>query len=181
MNDSTAADSATSAAPPSTTSASDWDDRVNAFWDRADDSDTEGTLAAMSALVSERPSTDAAGIYEWASVHDFLGLEAEAIPLYRAAIAAGLDAERHPQAVIQLASSLRNVGELDEAITLLSGLDESAVVGSAAQAFLSLVLHDAGRHAEALQVALGALIPTLPLYRSSLTSYAADLHPHPAR
>lgn len=54
----------------------------------------------MKALVDEPPDGDAAALYEWASVHDFLGRETEAIPLYRLALEAGLDDRRRIQALI---------------------------------------------------------------------------------
>lgn len=152
-----------------------WDNRIAAFWDTADDGNPEATLESMRALVAERPSTDAAGIYEWASVHDFLGLEAEAIPLYIASLAAGLDGERKPQAFIQLGSSLRNVGRADEAVDLLAEQKSNEVTGDAAQAFLALALHTAGKPDEALRVALTALAPTLPMYRGAITNYADEL------
>ncbi|MBC9943839.1 tetratricopeptide repeat protein [Leucobacter sp. cx-328] len=152
-----------------------WDDRVDAFWASADDAAPESTLEAMRVLVAERPATDAAGIYEWASVHDFLGLEAEAIPLYMSALAAGLDGEHKPQALIQLGSSLRNVGRADEAVDLLTEQESNEVTGDAAQAFLALALHTAGNPDEALRVALTALAPTLPMYRGAITYYANEL------
>lgn len=56
----------------------------------------------MKALVYDRPDGHAAALYEWASVHDFLGSEMEAIPLYRLALDAGLDYRQRTQALIQL-------------------------------------------------------------------------------
>lgn len=152
-----------------------WEERVAAFWRDADDADPAATLAAMRTLVNERPADDASALYEWASVHDFLGLEAEAVPLYRAALQGALDAHRRSQTVIQLASSLRNVGEADEAIALLEGVPESDALHASARAFLALALHDVGRHADALRVALDALAPHLPAYRRSILDYAAEL------
>lgn len=152
-----------------------WDERIAAFWTLADDSQVEVTLTAMKRLVDERPATDPDALYEWASVHDFLGREAEAVPLYRAALAAGLDGDREPQAVIQLASSLRNVGDPQAAVDLLHGRPQDAVTGSAGQAFLALALYDAGQSRAALQTALRALAPTLPLYSRAVLSYADEL------
>ncbi|RLP71273.1 hypothetical protein D9V30_00955 [Mycetocola reblochoni] len=129
----------------------------------------------MRALVDERPEADAAARYEWASVHDFLGREAEAVPLYLAALDAGLDEVRRPQAVVQLASSLRNTGAAAEVVELLRAEPTSPVTGEASAAFLALALYDAGRPAEALQTALRALVPTLPLYRGALTRYVDEL------
>lgn len=155
--------------------AGDWADRVERFWAEADATRPEAALEGMRRLVAERPPGDAAAQYEWASVHDLLGREAEAVPLYRAAIAAGLDEEREAQASVQLASSLRNVGDPEGAIALLRDLPPSATTGAAPQAFLALALLDAGRAEEALQTALLALAPTLPRYSRAVAKYAAAL------
>lgn len=153
----------------------DWDERVAAFWRDADDTDPDAALDGMRALIADRPAEDPAALYEWASVHDFLGREAEAVPLYRAALARGLDGARRSQAVIQLASSLRNLGETDEAIALLEAVPESDPLHASAHAFLALALHDAGRPADALRIALDTLAPHLPAYRRSILDYAAEL------
>jgi tetratricopeptide (TPR) repeat protein len=156
-----------------------WNDRIASFWATADDSDPDLTMDAMRLLVEERPPADSAALYEWASVHDFLGREREAITLYRAALDAGLSAERESRAVIQLASSLRNVGEARAAADLLEGRADDVATGAAAQAFLALALHDAGEPGAALRVALKALAPTLPLYGRAVASYAEDLTTEP--
>ena len=152
-----------------------WDERVDAFWAGADDTQPEATLSAMRVLVDERPEGDPDAVFEWASVHDFLGFEAEAIVHYRAALAGGLVEPRRRRAVIQLASSLRNVGEPEAAVELLQELKPDDATGSAAQAFLALALWDAGEHAVALRTALLALAPTLPMYRRSVEHYAREL------
>lgn len=152
-----------------------WDERIEAFWEAADDADSERLLAGMRALVAERPAGDPAALFEWAGVHDFLGKEAQAVPLYQQALANGLDGERRPQAVIQLASSLRNIGQAAEAVELLEAMEPDDSVGSAREAFLALALHDAGRATEALTVAVLALQDTLPLYGKVVGFYARDL------
>ena len=156
-----------------------WESRVQEFWAQADDTDPTGTFRSMKALVDEQPDGDGAALYEWASVHDFLGNEAEAIPLYRLALDAGLDDRRKTQALIQLASSLRNVGEFEAAVQVLEDVEESEVAGDAHRAFLALALFDAGRPDQALRVALEALAKTLPLYRRAVSGYAAELLPSP--
>jgi len=79
--------------------------------------------------------------------------------------------------VIQLASSLRNLGEAEESVALLrdelaAGSDE---LDDAVRAFLSLALVSAGREREAVSHALAALAPHLPRYQRSLGAYAQDL------
>ena len=160
-------------------SAAAWEDEVAALWD--DESlDDEARLAPMAAL-AERAPVVAIGLFELAGAHDAAGLEAEADVLYRAATDAGLaeaDPARAAQLVIQHASTLRNLGHVDEAIAMLEAAPEHPSTGAARDAFLALALHAAGRHDEALRVALEALSGSLPLYRRSVLAYAADLtHP----
>ncbi|RIJ52363.1 hypothetical protein DZG00_05225 [Clavibacter lycopersici] len=152
----------------------DWDARITAFWASADDERADETVAGMRALVAERPADDPRALYELACAHDFVGREAEAVPLYRAAIAGGLDPEHRPFAVIQLASSLRNVGEAGEAVALLEAMPDDAHAPGR-DAFLALALHDAGRPTEALAVALRRLAPALPEYGRAVLAYADDL------
>ena len=81
--------------------------------------------------------------------------------------------------MIQLASSLRNLGEAEESVALLTeelaaGSDE---LDDAVRAFLALALTDAGRCPEAVSHALTALAPHLPRYQRSLAAYAQQLAP----
>ena len=153
----------------------DWDERIGTFWREASDIDEQPTLSALRVLIDERPADDAASVFEWASVHDFLGHEAEAIPLYRRALSLGLDETRRSKAQIQLASSLRNLGDASEAIRILEGMESGGNTGDAQQAFLALALFDAGRSGDALRVALMALGKTLPRYGGAITYYAGEL------
>ena len=152
-----------------------WDERVAAFWDRADDERPQQVLDDMRALVGERDADDPEAMFEWASVHDFLGREREAVPLYRKALGLGLSGERLPQAVIQLASSLRNIGRPTAAVELLRSAPPSSITGDALRAFLALALHDCGDHDAALRVALESLAPTLPMYGRVVSRCAAGL------
>lgn len=152
-----------------------WDSRIESFWAAADKAQPEVMLRDMEALISEREIDDSDALYEWASIHDFLGREDEAIPLYQAALAHDLQGPRRPQAIIQLASSLRNIGEPAAAVTLLEKQPTDSVTGDAAQAFLALALRDCGRTDEALRVALRALAATLPIYGKSVAGYAGEL------
>jgi len=159
--------------------SSTWEDRVATFWADADDNEPDRMLAAIAELVAERDDDDPVALYERASVHDFLGREREAIPLYRASLRRGLSGARHTQATIQLASSLRNIGDIGGAISILERVDPDQLAGDAAQAFLALALHDAGRHADALRTVLAPLLPTLSMYRESLAAYADELGQEP--
>jgi len=155
-----------------------WESRVAAVWADAESSSDETVLTRIDALVAERGPDDAAAEFEAASVRDYLGREADAEPLYRAAIANGLDARRHPQAVIQLASTLRNLGRAAEAVDLLEGLlaeHEADEWTTPAAAFLALSLASDGRERDAASVALYALSGSLPVYSGAVRRYALEL------
>jgi len=64
----------------------------------------------MDELVGELSKDDPVGLFERACSRDSTGRSDLAVPLYRSALAHGLSDLRRRRAVIQLASSLRNVG-----------------------------------------------------------------------
>lgn len=154
---------------------SEWEDRVATFWQSADDSKVDETLATMKKLVEELEPTNPLGVFEWASVHDFLGLEPEAIPIYKQALHLGLAGLKREKALIQLASSLRNLGKPDEAVALLESTTFSVETEAAAKAFLALAHFDSGKPSKALSLALLQLYPTGGLYERSIKLYATDL------
>jgi Tetratrico peptide repeat len=113
------------------------------------------------------PADSAVGLYERASAFDSTGHSDLAVPLYRRALEVGLGDDRRRQAVIQLASSLRNLGQASESVALLSaerdrGSDE---LDDAVDAFLALALVDAGREREAVSVALLAVSRHMTRYQ----------------
>ena len=128
----------------------------------------------MDALVAELPAESPVGPYERASAQDSTGHSDLAVPLYRRALELGLDDERRRQAVIQLASSLRNLGQASESVDLLTAEREAGSddLDDAVDAFLALALVDAGREREAVSVALLAVSRHMARYQRSLTNYA---------
>ena len=91
-----------------------WDERIDEVWDDASGEEVgEETIARIDALAAERGLDDARAQFERAGARDSAGRPAEAVELYRHALALGLDDEHRPQCVIQLASSLRNLGAYD--------------------------------------------------------------------
>ncbi|MFJ3901425.1 tetratricopeptide repeat protein [Streptomyces sp. NPDC090025] len=167
-------------------SSHDWETRVAAAWAEADayEDDPAGFRALIAALAAERPEDDAAALFETGAAHDSTGDPEQAVRFYRRALAGGLTGLRRRRAVIQLASSLRNLGRPDLAVELLTeeralpadrlDADETALA-AAVDAFLALALADTGRDREAASLALGALAPLLPRYNRSLAHYAKDL------
>jgi hypothetical protein len=156
----------------------DWYARVSAVWAAASGMPDLDVVAAIDELVAERDAGDARALFEAASARDYAGLESEAEPLYRRAIEGGLDEGTQPRAVIQLASTVRNLGRPDESVRLLEGLlhehPADEWTGPAA-AFLALALASRGDERDAASVALAALADYLPVYANSVRGYAAEL------
>jgi hypothetical protein len=128
-------------------------------------------------MPDEPGSGDAVEMFERACELDSTGHSDQAAPLYERAIELGLDGERRRRAVIQMASSLRNLGQAERSLQLL---EAEAAVGSdhldgAVAVFRALALADLGREREGLAIALGALAETLPRYNASAARYADDL------
>lgn len=152
-----------------------WEERIAAVWAEEALTDLE-RIEQIDALAAERPEGDARALFERAGARDSAGIETEAEPLYRAALAAGLDEEHRPQAVIQLASTVRNLGRIDESLAMLR--DEHARGGpfaDAAAAFYALALVSHGDAVHGAAVALTALAPHLPRYTRSVNGYASEL------
>lgn len=156
-----------------------WDERIDEVWDDATGEEVgDDTISRIDALAAERGPDDARAEFERAGARDSAGRPAEAVALYRRALALGLDGEHRPQCVIQMASSLRNLGEYDEALAVIRAEEELAPDGpyrDAVACVHALILASAGRPAEGLSVALLALVPHLPRYHRSMTAYAHEI------
>src|SRR6218665_3850373 len=156
-----------------------WEQRIDAIWaDASGDEVGDEIIARIDEVAAERGVLDARAEFERAGARDSAGREAEAVVLYRRALELGLDEEHRPQAVIQLASSLRNIGEYDEALTVIRAEEELAADGpyrDAVATVHALILASAGQPARGLSVALLALVPHLPRYHRSMTAYATEI------
>ncbi|MFJ6408451.1 tetratricopeptide repeat protein [Streptomyces hydrogenans] len=161
-----------------------WEERVAALWERIDAYGPEEFRERIAELAGERGDEDAVGVFERGAAHDSTGLPVEAVRYYRRALDLGLTGLRRRRAVIQLASSLRNLGRPDRSVELLTAerdlpaerLDaDELALAPAVDAFLALALADTGRDREAASLALGALAPLLPRYNRSLAHYARAL------
>jgi len=154
----------------------EWERRLAALWATLDDRPEDEFVAAIDALAGELDD-DGAGPFERAAARDSTGHSDLAVPLYRHALELGLDGERRRRAVIQLASSLRNLGETAISLALLEAeLGRTCdPLDDAVRAFLALALVDSGREREAVCHALTALAPHLPRYQRSVANYARAL------
>ena len=154
-----------------------WEERVADLWKAIDEYEPEEFVAQLDVLVAELPPASAIGLFERGAAQDSTGHPDLAVPLYRGALEAGLTGLRRRRATIQLASSLRNLGNPKHAADLLTAELHAASdeLDGAVRAFLALALVDLGREREAVAISLTALSLYLPRYNRSLARYAQEL------
>ena len=141
--------------------------------------DLEGARRLALELVAGHRQ-DAELLYETACVHDQLGLEAEAVPLYEAALALGLPEESVRGAYLGLGSTLRTLGRyLQAEATLRAGL---ARFPDAAElkTFLAMTMHNLGQSRQAVELLLSVVADTsadahVAAYRDAIRFYARDI------
>jgi tetratricopeptide (TPR) repeat protein len=149
---------------------------IDAYYERGEQGEAD-FRARIDALADEMPEGSPVAPFERACAWDSTGHSDKAVPLYREALERGLQGMRRRRAVIQMSSSLRNIGRVEEAVMLLTeeaqNPDPDAVVlADAVSATLALCLVDVGREREAVSIAVRALAPHLPRYQRSMANYA---------
>ncbi|MEP7156535.1 MAG: tetratricopeptide repeat protein [Betaproteobacteria bacterium] len=157
-----------------------WEQRIAALWLAIDDHEPAAFVALIDTMVGELPPGEtekAIGLFEQACARDSTGHPDLAVPKYQAALDIGLTGIRRRRAVIQMSSSLRNLGEAATAVKLLTAeLDApSDELDGAVRAVLALALVSAGREREAVAHCLMALSKYLPRYNRSMARYAQAL------
>lgn len=162
----------------------------------APDDDITGRIAAGEALIqSDDPAavafhedltarypTDGRVAFAHAGSLDSAGREEEAIVAYRHALTLGLPDDLRTRMVVQMGSTLRNVGDLAGAVALLEQGVADFPDDIAMACFLALARHSAGRPGAAVAGLIRAILHAdetgvihLPRYQRSLRAYAADL------
>jgi tetratricopeptide (TPR) repeat protein len=134
----------------------------------------------LAVELAARAPHDAHAHYEAACVHDYLGLEAQAVPYYERAIAAGLPPELLRRAYAGLGSTHRALGRYEEALAVLERGLERFPGARELTVFHAMCLHNLGRSKEALEALLKTLAetandPHLESYRRAIAFYAQDL------
>ncbi|NLJ53476.1 MAG: tetratricopeptide repeat protein [Intrasporangiaceae bacterium] len=152
------------------------EDEIAALWALEDDA---ARIAAGEAL-GERFPEDARVLYERGGTFDAAGREEDAVPLYEAALAAGLKEPFRHRCRVQLASSLRNLGRLEDALAHLDAAVQSHPDSLGIAAFHALARHDAGESTGALRdllltIARTSADPDVERYRRAIRAYAETL------
>lgn len=161
----------------------EWETRVAAVWKIADTLTPQELVRTIDQLACERPVDDPVALFERACARDTAGLEEGAEPLYRAALAsAALDPSRRTRASLQLGSTLRHLGRLEESEQLLlatlrrcEAQGAGAPLHDEARALLAFTWIAQGRAVEAAALALETLAPHLTRYNRSTAANARAL------
>ncbi|UFU00052.1 tetratricopeptide repeat protein [Radiobacillus kanasensis] len=155
-----------------------WETVVMNGWENKDD---ETKLIEYFLEVVVKYPNSARAKFELANAYDFTGQENKAIPLYEDAISIGLDAEYEAYALLQLGSSLRNVGRIDDAIRILSDAEQRYSEFPSISMVLGMAMHDKNRNAEALGITLDVILrhvktSDIVRYRVALENYIKDIN-----
>lgn len=156
-----------------------WETQLDAVWRIIEEVPAEEFRAKVDEIVSDPAVPEPIREFQRACADDSTGRSDLAVPGYRRALDAGLTGYERRRAVIQLASSLRNLDESSQSLELLSaqettvgdGLDDAVIV------FRALALCDLGREREAAAQLIHALADHLPRYTASAHRYADALLP----
>ena len=130
-------------------------------------------------LVSAHPES-AEAHYQAASVHDYLGLEREAIPFYVAAIEKGISGEALRGAYLGLGSTYRTLGHYAESKqTFLEGLTHFPAANELS-VFLAMTQFNLQEHHDAMRSLLNVIAETTndhntKQYARAIRLYAEDL------
>ncbi len=156
------------------------EEALTALWEVEDPRER---IRLAEELAAAHPD-DARITYELAGTHDAAGEEDLAVALYERALAAGLREPHRHRAQIQLASSLRNLGQVQAAESVIEDVAARHPESLGVAAFRALVQHDAGHASQALADLLTAVVaastdPDVARYRRALTASASALRKHP--
>lgn len=154
-----------------------WEGALADLWKSLDDHTPAAFVVKLERLLSDLPASSAIAMFERGAAQDSTGRPDLAVPLYQATLDGGLEGTRRRRAVIQMGSSLRNLGHAAQAASLLAAELEgpSDELTQAVRAFLALTLVDLGREREAVALSLTALSTYLPRYNRSLARYAEQV------
>lgn len=156
-----------------------WELELEKIWASLDTIPNEEFLERIFNHINKLDSTTQSAIiaFEKACAYDSTGNEIKAEPLYRQAIKEGLQGLRRRRANIQLASTLRNNGKIEESILILRSekMNYTDELDDAVNAFLALSLSSQNKYEEALSITIKSLSKYLPRYRKSVFNYANEL------
>jgi tetratricopeptide (TPR) repeat protein len=141
--------------------------------------DLEGSQTQLLALMEEHPDHPLV-LFEVGGSYDVMGEVEMAIPYYRRAIDAGLEGPDLQECLICLGSSLRVVGEHEEAVEALEQATDEFPENNSGRVFLALAHYSNGDPDLAVSTLLSVLLettkdPDILAYADALDYYKDNL------
>ena len=158
---------------------SDWKPELDAIVGARHGGKIEHVMDLLKKLDARYP-TVAEIAYQQAWTHDVSGKPAEAVSLYEKAVALGLSPAELSGALVGLGSALVSSGQSARAIEVLESGRRQFPENREFEVFLSLALHGAGRHHEAMQLILTTLMEStddigINAYQRTIRFHASQL------
>lgn len=143
------------------------------------DDELEASQAQLLALMESYPDHPLV-LFEVGGSYDVMGEEEMAIPYYRRAIAAGLEGNDLQECLVCLGSTLRVVGENEDAVAILEQAVEEFPERNSGRVFLALAHYSNGDAELALSSLLSLLLETtrdedILAYADALDYYKENL------
>jgi tetratricopeptide (TPR) repeat protein len=124
---------------------------------RADE--LEASQDLLLDLLSQYPNHPLV-LFEVGGSYDVMGEEEMAIPYYRQAIGAGLDGNDLQECLVCLGSTLRVVGEHEDAVTMLEQAVDEFPERNSGRAFLALAYYSNGEVEKSIGLLMSLLLET---------------------
>ncbi len=149
------------------------------------DDELEASQTLLLDLLDRQPNHPLV-LFEVGGSYDVMGEEEMAIPYYRQAIGAGLEGDDLQECLVCLGSTLRVVGEYEDAVSILEQAVEEYPGRNSGRAFLALAHYSNGEYEKAISALLSLLLETttdqdilayagaLEYYRDELDEAALD-------
>lgn len=156
-----------------------WKDELDAIVGARAHGQAEEILPRLQKLDARHPNV-AEISYQLAWTCDVLDRAADALPYYEKAVALGLPPNELSGALIGLGSTLRSLGQLERSAEVLRSGQVQFPDNPEFAAFLALTLHQQGKAADALRLALDTLCtttddPGLTAYQRAIRHASAKL------
>jgi tetratricopeptide (TPR) repeat protein len=120
------------------------DQQMDQIFAARDRENMQPTIDAFEQLLREHPDNPRL-VYEVGGSYDTAGREEIAVGHYRRALELGLDGELRRRCLLQFASSLRNLGSVDESLTMFDEAIAEYPDSPSLGVFKALTLHASSR------------------------------------
>jgi tetratricopeptide (TPR) repeat protein len=143
------------------------------------DDQLEESQALLFDLLEEYPRHPLV-LFEVGGSYDVMGDEERAVPYYRDALTAGLSGDDRQECLVCLGSSLRVIGESEEAVSVLQEAVDDYPERPSARVFLALAMLDEGAESEAVALLLDVILETtededIKAYAGAIEYYRDEL------